>query len=203
MSALFHFFRQFVAGLVMAVLLTALLGLAYPFAVTGVAQATMGWRADGSLLAADGSRTSDRSEAVGSQLIGQGFSGDEWFHSRPSAAGDGWDTLASSGSNLGPNNPDLAATVRERRAAVAALEGVDPADVPADAVTASGSGLDPDISPEWAEIQVARVAAARGLDEQAVRDLVAEHTSGRELGVLGAPRVNVLGLNLALAGLGD
>lgn len=203
MNTLFHFGRQLLAGLGVVVLLTLLLGVAYPLAVTGVAQVAMPWRADGSLLAEDGSRTTDATKAVGSQLVGQQFDGDEWFHSRPSAAGDGWDTLASGGSNLGPTNPDLAATVRERRAAVAELEGVRPDEVPADALTASGSGLDPHVSPEWADLQVARVAASRGLDEQVVRDLVAEHTGGRELGVLGAPRVNVLELNLALVGLGD
>nr|WP_245885625.1 potassium-transporting ATPase subunit KdpC [Xylanimonas oleitrophica] len=182
----------------MLVAFTLLLGLAYPLAVTGVAQIAFPWRAAGSLLTSDGARTTERSQAVGSALVGQGFEGAEWFHPRPSAAGDGYDTLASGGSHLGPQNADLAATVAARREQVAAEEGVGLADVPADAVTASGSGLDPHVSPQYAALQVPRVAAARGLDPAVVRDLVAAHTAGRPLGVLGDPRVNVLELNLAL-----
>ncbi|MGF0115905.1 potassium-transporting ATPase subunit KdpC [Promicromonospora sp. Marseille-Q5078] len=193
--------RSSLAGLRLLLAFTLLLGVAYPLAVTGAGQALFGWQADGSLVRADGSHTRDRSEAVGSALVGQQFTGDEWFHPRPSAAGDGYDTLASGGSNLGPESPDLVAAIDDRRAQVAATEGVDPADVPADAVTASGSGLDPDVSPAYAAIQVERVAAARGLDPARVRELVAEHTRGRTLGVLGDPGVDVLALNQALVRL--
>ncbi|MGW8566562.1 potassium-transporting ATPase subunit KdpC [Isoptericola sp. NPDC055881] len=193
--------RSSLAGLRVLLALTLLLGLGYPLAVTGAGQVLFGWQADGSLVTADGSRTTDRSRAVGSALVGQQFTGDGWFHPRPSAAGDGYDTLASGGSNLGPESPELAATIIERRAQVAATEGVPASDVPPDAVTASGSGLDPDISPAYAAIQVARVAAARGLDPARVRALVAEHTRGRTLGVLGDPRVDVLALNQAIARL--
>ena len=190
--------RHSLAGLRMLLVLTLLTGLAYPLAMTAVGQVAFPWQANGSLVRPDGSHTTDRSEAVGSALVAQGFTGAEYFHPRPSAAGDGYDTLASAASNLGPLNPDLVATIEERKAAVAELEGVDPADVPADAVTASASGLDPQISPEYAAIQVARVARERGLPVAEVKALVAEHTAGRDLGVLGDPRVDVLELNLAL-----
>lgn len=190
--------RQSLAGLRVLVVLTVLLGVVYPLTVWGVGQVAFRWQAEGSLLSATGERTTSRSEAVGSALVGQSFAGEEWFQPRPSAAGDGYDTLASAGSNLGPLNPDLVAAIEERRADVAAQDGTDPADVPADALTASASGLDPHVSPEYAEQQVARVARGRGLDETAVRDLVAEHTQGRDLGFLGEPRVSVLELNLAL-----
>jgi len=184
------FLRQSLAGLRLLLLLTVVLGLAYPMAVYGVGR-LVPERADGSMLTVDGS-------VVGSRLIGQAFDGDEWFLPRPSVAGDGYDPLASGASNLGPENPDLLATVTERRQEVADREGVDPSAVPADAVTASGSGLDPDISPEYARLQVDRVARARGLDPDAVRQLVDDHVQGRDLGFLGAPRVNVLELNAAL-----
>jgi len=190
--------RQSLAGLRVLVVLTVLLGVVYPLTVWGVGQVAFRWQAEGSLLTASGERTTSRSDAVGSALVGQGFTGDQYFQPRPSAAGDGYDTLASAGSNLGPLNPDLVTTIEERRAAVAAQDGTDPADVPADALTASASGLDPHVSPEYAEQQVARVAQARGLDESTVRALVAEHTQGRDLGFLGEPRVSVLELNLAL-----
>lgn len=182
--------RQTVAGLAVLLAFTALLGVAYPLAVTGVA-ALGGDHADRQLLRVDG-------EVVGSRQIGQLVEGEGWFRSRPSAAGDGYDGLASSASNLGPNNSALLAAVEERRAAVAEEEGVEPTDVPADALTASVSGLDPDISPEYALLQVARVARERDLPEDRVRDLVEEHTLGRTLGFLGEPRVNVLELNIAL-----
>ncbi|MFE5339253.1 K(+)-transporting ATPase subunit C [Isoptericola sp. NPDC056578] len=178
--------------------LTLLLGVGYTAAITGVGQLVLPAQADGSLVR-DGDGT-----VVGSALIGQGFADadgeplPQYFQPRPSAAGDGWDGTASSGSNLGPENPDLVAAIEERRSAVAALEGVDPADVPADAVTASGSGLDPHISPEYADLQVARVAAARDLPEKEVTALVARHTEGRALGYLGEPVVDVLELNVAL-----
>ena len=125
----------------------------------------------------------------------------EYFQPRPSAAGDGYDGGASSGSNYGPENSDLITAIEDRKAAIAAFEDVDPADIPADAVTASASGLDPHISPAYALLQVDRVAAARGLDEQTVRDLVESRIQARDLGFLGEPRVNVLELNLALDAL--
>ena len=185
------FIRQSLAGLRLLLVLTVVLGLAYPMAVYGVGRLVPD-RADGSMLTVDGS-------VVGSRLIGQAFDGDEWFLPRPSVAGDGYDPLASGASNLGPENPDLLATVTERKQAVADREGVDPSEVPADAVTASGSGLDPDISPEYALLQVDRVARVRGLEPTVVRQLVDNHVQGRDLGFLGEPHVNVLELNAALA----
>ncbi len=177
--------------------MTVLLGLAYPLALTGFAQVVVPDRADGSLVERDG-------VVVGSALLGQSFAGDAaYFQSRPSAAGDGYDPLASSASNLSPANPELVALVRRRIADVAAFDGVAPEDVAPDAVLASGSGLDPHISPAYAAQQVARVARTRDLAPARVRELVEEHTSGRTLGVLGEPRVDVLGLNLALDGLED
>lgn len=182
---------------------TILVGLAYPLVVTGISQALFGWRADGSLVTADGSPTRDRDQAAGSALIGQSFEGDEWFHPRPSMAGDGYDPLASGGSNLGPESPDLVATIEQRRLAVAEQEGVDVSQVPPDAVTASASGLDPHISPEYARLQMARVAEARGLTDAEVTALVEEHSSGRTLGMLGDPYVDVLALNIALESTGQ
>jgi K+-transporting ATPase ATPase C chain len=183
----------------LTVLATVVLGVAYPLAVFGVGQVAFHDQANGSMV-------SDASgKVVGSSLIGQAVSGkdaDRWFQGRPSAAGEkGYDAGASSGSNLGPSNPDLTKAIDERRSAVAKADGVSAAEVPADAVTASGSGLDPDVSPEYARQQIARVAEARGLSESRVRALVASHTESRQLGVLGAPAVNVLELNLALAKL--
>lgn len=183
--------RQALAGLRVLLALTVLTGLVYPAAVYAVGR-TMPDRADGAMVEVDG-------RVVGSRLVGQAFDGDEWFLPRPSVAGDGYDPLASGASNLGPENPDLLATVEQRREEVAEREGVDPRLVPPDALTASGSGLDPHISPEYAALQVARVAQARDLAEETVRALVADATTGRELGVLGAPRVNVLEVNAALA----
>lgn len=197
-ATLLPFLRQTWAGLRVLAVLTVVLGLAYPLAVTAAAQVLLPWQANGSLLTADGTRTTDRSLAVGSAPVGQSFTGPQWFHPRPSAAGDGYDTRASGGSNLGPQNPDLVRQVRERRAQATAQEGVDPAQVPADAVTTSGSGLDPDVSPAWALLQVPRVARERGLPERDVRALVQRSVLERDLGVLGEPRVNVLRLNLAL-----
>ena len=197
------FVRHTWAGLRVLLVLTVVLGLAYPLAVTGIAQVAFPWQANGSLVSSTGERVTSRDDAVGSLLIGQASDGPEWFHPRPSAAGDGYDTLASAGSNLGPRNEDLLDTVEERRAAVADAEGVDPADVPVDALTASGSGLDPDISPAYAQLQIARVARERGLSQDEVRALVDDTTVGRDLGVLGEPRVNVLRLNLALQTMGS
>ncbi|MGU3357265.1 MULTISPECIES: potassium-transporting ATPase subunit KdpC [Microbacterium] len=182
------------------IVLTLVLGVGYTLLISLVGLALPS-QANGSLLRdAEG-------EVVGSSLIGQSFTDadgealPQYFQSRPSAAGDGYDAAASSGSNLGPNNADLVTAIEERRTAIADRESVDVADVPADAVTASGSGLDPHISPAYAALQVARVAAERGLPEAEVRDLVAAHTAGRDLGFLGEPRVNVVELNAALDGL--
>lgn len=185
--------RQLLTGLRALIVLTVLLGIAYPVVVWGVGQAAFAGRADGSLALADGA-------LVGSSRIGQTFDGDDWFASRPSA-GD-YDGLASGGSNLGPSDPDLLATIEERRTAVAQRDGVAPERVPADAVTASASGLDPYVSPAYADLQVARVARVRGLPADRVAALVAAHTQGRVLGFLGEPRVNVLELNLDLARTG-
>jgi K+-transporting ATPase ATPase C chain len=177
--------------------LTILTGIVYPLVVTGVAEVAFPHQAHGSLITHDG-------RAVGSQLIGQAFSDPRYFWSRPSATNDAnskplpYNAGSSGGSNLGPTNPDLGKQVNER---VAALRAADPGNtrpVPVDLVTASGSGLDPDISPAAAEFQVPRVARARSLAESAVRDLVRQHTHERFLGVLGETRVNVLQLNLAL-----
>ena len=186
--------RQVLAAARVLLVLTLVLGLAYPLVVLGIGRLAPA-EADGSLLTVDG-------RVVGSTLIGQQFTGDGWFLPRPSAAGDGYDPLSSGGSNLGPNDPALLATVTQRREQVAAQDGVDVGQVPADAVTASASGLDPDISPQYARLQVDRVARTRGLDPAAVRALVEAHVHGRVLGFLGAPHVNVLELDAALAALG-
>ncbi|MBM7832036.1 K+-transporting ATPase ATPase C chain [Agromyces cerinus] len=180
---------------------TLVLGVAYTIVVTGIGQVILPAQANGSV-----ERSGD--EVVGSALIGQSFtdaSGEplpEWFQPRPSAAGDGYDGGASSGSNQGPENADLIAAIEERKAQVAEFNGVSEADVPADAVTASASGLDPHISPEYALLQVARVADERGLPESEVRELVESRIQARDLGYLGEPTVNVLQLNLALSELG-
>jgi potassium-transporting ATPase KdpC subunit len=190
--------RQYAAALRTLLVLTVVLGLVYPLVLTGVAQVVLPGNADGSLVHRDGT-------TVGSDLIGQAFTrpgtnkpDPRYFQSRPSAAGTGYDPLSTSASNLGPDNPDLVAAVRQRRAAVARLDGVPPSRVPPDALLASGSGLDPQISPAYAHEQVRRVARARGLSVPRVEALVAEHTKGRTLGFLGEPRVDVLQLNLAL-----
>lgn len=184
--------RQLVPALVAFLAFTVLLGLLYPLAVTGIAQVVFPSRADGSLIERGG-------DVVGSRLIGQPFDGAEYFHPRPSAAGDGYDAMSSSASNLGPSNPELlqeiAARIREYRQG----NGLSPTQpVPLDAVTASGSGLDPGISPANARLQAPRVARARGIPIEEVMALVWQHTDGRSLGFLGERRVNVLALNLAL-----
>lgn len=189
--------RQALVALRFFVAMSIVLGIAYPLLVFGV----------GRLIASDaanGSPVTDSSGAtVGSQLIGQQFdaadgASAQWFAGRPSAAGDGYDAMSSGGSNLAADSPDLLALVDERRARIAADNGVDPADVPPDALTASGSGLDPHISPAYAALQVNRVAKARGLSVEQVRGLVEASTQGRALGFIGEERVNVLDLNLAL-----
>jgi len=167
----------------------------YPAAIWAVAQGLFPGRAGGSLVVRDGS-------ILGSDLIGQKFSGPGFFHSRPSAAGEGYDALRSGGSNLGPTSWALAEEISRRAAAYREENGLGPDEpVPADAVTASGSGLDPHISLQNAELQVRRIARSRGWPEEAVRRLIAAHAERRTLGILGRPRVNVLRLNLALEGL--
>jgi K+-transporting ATPase ATPase C chain len=179
-------------ALLSVLLLTLLTGVVFPLALALLTRPVFRSQADGSLVVRDGI-------VVGSDLIGQSFSGPGYFHSRPSAAGDGYDTTASGGTNLGPANPKLREAVRQRTDDYRQLNGL-PAHVPIplDAVTCSGSGLDPHISPGDAALQVARVAWARDRSEGVIRRVVAEHTEGRQLGFLGEPRVNVLALNLAL-----
>lgn len=198
MLDIYSLFRFSLAGLRMLVAATLLLGVAYPLVVLGVAQVIAPWQANGSLVTASGDRTTDPEEAVGSALLGQLVEDDALFQNRPSAAGEGYDPLNSYGSNYGPESPDLIGSIEERRVEIAEREGVDPSEVPPDAVTASASGLDPDISVAYAELQAPRVAEANDLTEDQVLDLVDEHTSGRTLGVLGEPRVNVLELNIAV-----
>lgn len=180
--------RQSLAGLRLLLVMTVLLGVGYPTAVWAAGRA-FGDRADGSPVRLDG-------EVVGSRLIGQQFEGDQWFHPRPST--NGYDTLASAPSNLGPLSTDLLAAIEERRAEVASREGVPGSQVPPDALTASASGLDPHISPAYAALQAPRVAEVNGIALEEVERLVDEHTDGRGLGFLGEPGVNVLGLNLAV-----
>lgn len=174
--------------------LTLVLGVGYTLVVTGIGQLLLPFQANGSPLP----------DGKGSSLIGQSFTDadgealPEYFQSRPSAAGDGYDGAGSSGSNLGPENADLVASIGERQAAIAEREGVSIDAVPADAVTASGSGLDPHISVAYALLQVPRVAEERGLPEQQVHDLVESRIQGRDLGFLGEERINVAELNLAL-----
>ena len=179
-------------ALAMLLLLTVLTGLVYPLTVTWLAQVFFPDQANGSLIVREG-------KVMGSTLIGQHFDRPEYFWSRPSATAPfPYNAAASGGSNLGPTNPALIEAVKARVAAVRAADPGNHLPIPVDLVTASGSGLDPHISPAAAQYQIKSVARARGLDEAAVRDLVVQHTQGRQLGVLGEPRVNVLLLNLAL-----
>jgi K+-transporting ATPase ATPase C chain len=178
---------------VLLVILTLITGVVYPLVVTGIAQAVFPFQANGSVL------RDARGQAVGSALIGQLFDDPRYFWGRPSATSPfPYNAAASSGSNLGPTNPDLLKAVQQRVAALHAADPQNTAPIPVDLVTASGSGLDPHISPAAAEYQVARVARVRDMSEQQVRDLIVQHTEGRQLGVLGEPRVNVLELNGAL-----
>ncbi len=188
--------RTFLVSVRMALVTIVAFGLLYPLAVWGVSAAVFPSKSQGSLVRAGG-------RVVGSSLIGQSFIAEKYFHGRPSAAGtDGYDAMASGASNLGPTNAKLVAAVGARvEQAVAENPGAQKGAVPVDLVTSSASGLDPDISPAAAYLQVQRVAKARGLETAAVRALVDRYARGRQLGVLGEPRVNVLELNLALDAL--
>jgi K+-transporting ATPase ATPase C chain len=200
MSAQRGTIRQYGVAIRILAIFTLVLGVLYPLAITGAGQVVFAAQANGSLSRVGG-------EVVGSSLFGQSFTDDdgaaiaEWFQSRPSAAD--YDGGASTGSNLGPESSDLVDAIDERRATVAELEHVEPGAVPPDALTASASGLDPAISPEYARIQVARVAEARGLDEREVAALVESKIQGATLGYLSSPTVNVLDLNIALVRLDD
>jgi K+-transporting ATPase ATPase C chain len=201
--------RQFGVALRALLVFTAILGIIYPLVMTGVAQAVFHGNANGSIVKVDG-------KDVASDLIGQAYTTDsgkkdadgnaimvadpQWFQTRPSAVD--YDGMGSAASQYGPNNPDLVKLIEQRRQDVAKLEGVDPSQVPPDAVTASGSGLDPSISPAYAALQVNRVVRERGLSVDQVKQLVKENTKGRTLGFLGEPAVNVVTLNSALAALG-
>src|SRR6266511_6027215 len=198
--------RQFGDAIRAMLFFTVALGIIYPLVMTGAAQALFHGNANGSIVGVNG-------KDVASELIGQAYTQDsgkkdadgkpimvadpKWFQTRPSAVA--YDAMGSAASQYGPNNPDLLKLINQRRQEVAALNGVEPSQVPPDAVTASGSGLDPDISPAYAAIQVDRVARERGLSVTDVQKLVKENTEGRTLGFLGEPRVNVVTLNNALA----
>jgi potassium-transporting ATPase KdpC subunit len=185
--------KAFTTALLATAVLTILTGIIYPIAIWGLAQAIFPLQANGSLVVAD-------NQVVGSSLIGQNFSTPRYFQSRPSAAGDkGYDAANSGGSNFGPTNKALIDAVKLRlKNIVESNPGTDARQVPVDLVTTSGSGLDPEISPAAADLQVARVAHARGLSEDRVRQLIAENTRPRSAGIFGEPGVNVLLLNLAL-----
>jgi K+-transporting ATPase ATPase C chain len=189
--------RTLITAIAMTIALTLLTGIVYPLVVWGVAQVLFPWQANGSLVVRDG-------HVVGSEIIGQNFAAARYFHPRPSTAGDkGYDASNSSGSNLGPTNRKLVETAKAALQKV--LEenpGTSPAQVPVDMVTASGGGLDPEISPAAAELQVTRVAKARGLSKAAVRDVVRDNRRPRLAGFFGEPGINVLNLNLALDRLG-
>jgi K+-transporting ATPase ATPase C chain len=185
--------RGLLTAIRMTVVLTVLTGLIYPLVLTGIARVFFPWQSAGSLVSRGG-------KVVGSALIGQNFAAPQYFHSRPSAAGDkGYDASSSGGSNLGPTNKTLIETVRKRlKDELETDPGVAANQVPVDLVTTSGSGLDPEISPAAAEVQVPRVAKARGLSQDTVAQIVRQNTRGRWLGIIGEPGVNVLTLNLAL-----
>lgn len=181
--------RNLITAVLYTLVTTVIFGLVYPYAVTGLAQLLFKDKANGQLIEQNG-------QLVGSRILGQPFTAADYFHSRPSAAGNGYDAANSSGSNYAPTNKKLIDRVAGD---VAALQLDHPGtDVPIDLVTASGSGLDPDITPDAAEFQIARIAQQRHLSEGALRNLIAKHTQGRQFGFLGEPRVNVLELNLDL-----
>ena len=185
--------KQLRPAIMMVVLATLVLGLGYPLAVTGVAQVIFPGKADGSLITNAGGTT------IGSSLIGQNFTDPKYFWPRPSAAGTGYDAASSSGSNLGPTSQTLRDLVTQRASDLRQANKLAPdAEVPTELVTASASGLDPDLSPDAARFQAQRVADARGMSLDAVMKLIDDHTNGRTLGVLGESRVNVLALNMAL-----
>jgi potassium-transporting ATPase KdpC subunit len=188
--------KQIRSATLMLLVLTLITGVAYPLLVTVAAQVIFPRQANGSLIVRDG-------KTVGSVLLGQSFDEPKYFWGRPSATSPmPYNAESSGGSNLGPTNPALVDLVRGRVKALRQADPTNRAPIPVDLVTTSASGLDPHISPAAAEFQAGRVARARGLDEAAVRGLVAQHTEGRTLGLLGEPRVNVLELNLALDGAG-
>jgi potassium-transporting ATPase KdpC subunit len=199
MSSLRGTTRQYWVAIRSMIIITVVLGIIYPLVITGIG-----------LLApsqANGSKVSVDGKTVGSSLIGQSFTDTkgnalpQWFQSRPSAAGDGYDAGASSGSNQGTESPTLIKAIKDRRAAIAKSDGVDPASIPPDALTASASGLDPDVSPAYAREQINRVANARHLPVAELTKLVNSFITGRELGYIGDPTVNVLELNIALSQL--
>jgi potassium-transporting ATPase KdpC subunit len=181
--------KQLIVALLFTGVTTLLFGVIYPLGVTWLGHMLFAEKANGSLIVSNG-------QVVGSKLIGQSFASDRYFHSRPSAAGSGYDASSSSPSNLGPTNQQLIDRVKQD---VAKLHQENPsAAIPADLVTSSGSGLDPDISPAAAEFQVPRISQARGVSPEALRRLVAKHTELRQWGIFGEPRVHVLELNLEL-----
>jgi len=187
--------RVLVQSIRITIVLTILTGLIYPLVMTGVAEVIFPWQSKGSVVSRNG-------QVVGAAVIGQSFATAGYFHSRPSAAGNGYDASNSGGSNLGPTNKTLIDTVSKRLKDEMTTDSIkEPSQVPIDLITTSGSGLDPEISPAAAEIQVARVAKVRGLSQDDIERLVQENTRGRWLGLLGEPGVNVLMLNLALDNL--
>jgi K+-transporting ATPase ATPase C chain len=181
--------KNLITSVLMTIATTVLLGIVYPLVVTGISQLLFPKKANGQFIEANG-------KIVGSRIIGQAFSSPGYFHSRPSAAGNGYDATASNGSQWGPTNQKLVDRVKGDVAAAQAENPGTP--IPIDLVTASGSGLDPEISPAAAAFQIPRVAKARGISATQIRDLLARHTESRQLGFLGEPRVNVLELNLDL-----